>query len=132
MGAHRFAGFFRIAMLNRLKNAFVMKLSAVRAARHLENAQALLAKKTDDRIQKRENQGIVRALGSRENLLILMIDGDVGKTFGHLLQDELGFSGKLISIDGVHLHDLDFVDVGELYEPPGVVPVVIKSLLFRE
>jgi len=42
----------------------------------------------------------------------------------------LGFSGKLISIDGVHLHALDFVDVGERYEPAGVVPVGIKSLLF--
>ena len=75
-------------------------------------------------------KGIVQALGSREDLLLLMIDGDVGKTFGHLLQDELGFSGKLVSIDGVHLHELDFVDVGELCEPPGVVPVVIKSLVF--
>jgi ethanolamine utilization protein EutA (predicted chaperonin) len=75
-------------------------------------------------------KGIVRALGAREDLLILMIDGDVGKTFGHLLQEELGFSGRLISIDGVDLQELDFVDVGELYEPPGVVPVVIKSLVF--
>ena len=76
-------------------------------------------------------KGIVQALnGHRDELLLLMIDGDVGKTFGHLLHEELGFSGKLISIDGVHLHELDFVDVGELCEPPGVVPVVIKSLLF--
>jgi len=76
-------------------------------------------------------QGIVDALSShRDQLLLLMIDGDVGKTFGHLLHDELGFSGKLVSIDGVHLHALDFVDVGEPYEPSGVVPVVIKSLLF--
>ena len=78
-------------------------------------------------------QGIVHALsadGHRDQLLLLMIDGDVGKTFGHLLHDELGFSGKLVSIDGVHLHELDFVDVGEPYEPSGVVPVVIKSLLF--
>jgi len=76
-------------------------------------------------------RGIVKALeGRRDELLLLMIDGDVGKTFGHLLQEELGFRGKLISIDGVHLHDLDFVDVGEVQEPSGVVPVVIKSLLF--
>jgi len=78
-------------------------------------------------------QGIVGALecnSHRDQLLLLMIDGDVGKTFGHLLDEELGFSGKLVSIDGVHLDDLDFVDVGALYDPPGVVPVVIKSLLF--
>ncbi len=35
-----------------------------------------------------------------------------------------------LSIDGVQLQELDFVDVGELISPPGVVPVVIKSLLF--
>ena len=66
----------------------------------------------------------------REELLLLMIDGDVGKTFGRLLHRELHWPGKLVSIDGVQLQELDFVDVGELIAPPGVVPVVIKSLLF--
>jgi ethanolamine utilization protein EutA (predicted chaperonin) len=28
------------------------------------------------------------------------------------------------------LHELDYIDVGELIAPPGVAPVVIKSLLF--
>ena len=59
-----------------------------------------------------------------------MIDGDVGKTVGQLLHRELGLDGDVVSIDGVQLQDLDFVDVGELLSPPGVVPVVIKSLLF--
>ncbi len=69
--------------------------------------------------------------GRRDKPLLLMIDGDVGKTFGQLLHDELGLQGELISVDGVHLHDLDFVDVGEPIPPAGVVPVVIKSLLFH-
>jgi ethanolamine utilization protein EutA len=42
----------------------------------------------------------------------------------------LHWPGKIMSIDGVQLQDLDFVDVGELMTPPGIVPVVIKSLLF--
>jgi ethanolamine utilization protein EutA len=46
------------------------------------------------------------------------------------LQHELNWPGKILSIDGVQLQDLDFVDVGELMTPPGIVPVVIKSLLF--
>ncbi len=82
---------------------------------------------------KTAGEGIVRALtplASRIKLLLLMIDGDVGKTFGRLLHRELGWSGKLVSIDGMDLHELDYVDVGELIAPPGVVPVVIKSLLF--
>ncbi len=68
--------------------------------------------------------------GRRGQPLLLMIDGDIGKTMGRILTEELGLSGDLVSIDGVQLAELDFVDVGELISPPGVVPVVIKSLLF--
>ncbi len=68
--------------------------------------------------------------GSRDQPLFLMIDGDVGASLGRLLHDELQLEGKLVSIDGIQLRQLDFVDVGELLDPPGVVPVVIKSLLF--
>ena len=68
--------------------------------------------------------------GRRTAPLLLMIDGDIGRTIGRILTEELGFEGDLVSIDGVELAELDFVDVGELISPPGVVPVVIKSLLF--
>jgi ethanolamine utilization protein EutA len=63
-------------------------------------------------------------------LLLLAIEGDVGKTFGRILHRELHWPGKIVSIDGMELQELDYVDVGELIAPPGVVPVVIKSLLF--
>lgn len=78
-------------------------------------------------------QGIVAAVAPdavREGPLLLMIDGDIGNSLGHLLCRELGLPGSLISVDGVQLQELDYVDVGELIDPPGVVPVVIKSLLF--
>jgi ethanolamine utilization protein EutA len=68
--------------------------------------------------------------GRRNQPLLLMIEGDIGKTMGRILTEELGLSSDLVSIDGVQLAELDFVDVGELISPPGVVPVVIKSLLF--
>jgi ethanolamine utilization protein EutA (predicted chaperonin) len=68
--------------------------------------------------------------GHRHEPLFLMIDGDVGRTLGRLMHRELGLEGPLVSIDGVHLQDLDYVDVGAMISPPGVVPVVIKSLLF--
>jgi ethanolamine utilization protein EutA len=82
---------------------------------------------------KAAGEGVVRALtpmAERIKTLFLMIDGDIGKTFGRLLHRELHWPGKLVSIDGMELQELDFVDVGELIVPPGVVPVVIKSLLF--
>jgi ethanolamine utilization protein EutA len=82
---------------------------------------------------KAAGEGVVRALlplAERIKLLLLMIDGDIGKTFGRLLHRELNWPGKIVSIDGMELQELDYVDVGELIAPPGVVPVVIKSLLF--
>ncbi len=68
--------------------------------------------------------------GHRDEALFLMIDGDVAASLGRILHDELGLVGALVSIDGISLRELDFVDVGEWLDPPGVVPVVIKSLLF--
>jgi ethanolamine utilization protein EutA len=77
--------------------------------------------------------GIVTALQPLQDqikLLIIAIDGDIGKTFGRLLHRELKWPGKIVAIDGVELQDLDYIDIGELIAPPGIVPVVIKSLLF--
>ena len=68
--------------------------------------------------------------GRRGELLVLMIDGDIGRGLGRIIHRELGLDGKLISVDGIRLQQLDFVDIGEFIDPPGVVPVVIKSLLF--
>lgn len=68
--------------------------------------------------------------GRRDQPLFLMIDGDVGASLGRILRDELHLDGSIASIDGIQLRELDFVDVGEWLDPPGVVPVVIKSLIF--
>jgi ethanolamine utilization protein EutA len=82
---------------------------------------------------KAAGSAIVAALkpgAARDRLLVLMIDGDVGRTLGRLLEHELDLERRIVSIDGVQLQELDFVDLGALISPPGVVPVVIKSLLF--
>ena len=59
-----------------------------------------------------------------------MIDGDVGRTLGHILEHELRLGRPVVSIDGIELREFDFVDIGEVIRPADVVPVVIKSLLF--
>jgi ethanolamine utilization protein EutA len=74
--------------------------------------------------------GIQDAAGASYEPLTLAIDGDVGQLVGRLLSVDLGFERRIVSVDGVELGDLDFIDMGELLDPPGVVPVVIKSLLF--
>ena len=76
-------------------------------------------------------EGIAQTLGSKTELpLILMVDGDIGKLLGHILEHELGVERGIISIDGIHLRELDYVDIGEIMPQTGVVPVIIKSLLF--
>ncbi|WP_312530625.1 ethanolamine ammonia-lyase reactivating factor EutA [Paracoccus sp. (in: a-proteobacteria)] len=78
-------------------------------------------------------EGLVLAAlgdGPRDGLLAVVIDGDVGLSIGRILREELGFDGDLVCLDGIQLKDLDFVDIGSLMEPPGVIPLVIKSLLF--
>ena len=58
-----------------------------------------------------------------------MIDGDIGKTFGRLsIASSTGRENYFDRRRGIA--GLDYIDLGELIAPPGVVPVVIKSLLF--
>lgn len=74
--------------------------------------------------------GIVDGAGASQHPLTLVIDGDIGQLLGRLLSIDVVFDRRVVSIDGVELADLDFIDIGERLDPPGVVPVVIKSLLF--
>jgi ethanolamine utilization protein EutA len=67
---------------------------------------------------------------SRPPPLVLMIDGDVGRSLGHILEHELAIGRPVVSIDGIALREFDYVDIGETIRPADVVPVIIKSLLF--
>jgi ethanolamine utilization protein EutA len=62
--------------------------------------------------------------------LVVTLDGDIGASLGAILHEELNVTSPLISIDGLQLVELDYVDVGELLQPANVVPVVVKSLAF--
>ena len=64
--------------------------------------------------------------------VIVVMDGDAGKTLGNLLVKELGVTGEVISIDNVQLREFDFIDVGEMIPESQVVPLIIKSLLFTQ
>jgi ethanolamine utilization protein EutA len=74
--------------------------------------------------------GIADGAGPSDEPLTLVIDGDVGQLVGRILGVDVGLERRVVSVDGVELNDLDFIDIGEVLTPPGVVPVVIKSLLF--
>jgi len=74
-------------------------------------------------------QGMPETIAGRLPL-VLLLDGDVGKTLGNILKSELEVASDVVSIDGLQLQEFDYVDVGEIIQPANTVPVVIKSLLF--
>jgi ethanolamine utilization protein EutA len=76
-------------------------------------------------------EGLVKALGKRTEPVVLAFDKDIAGMVGRLLRDELDVSWRLVTVDEVELSELDYIDVGQPLPPTGVVPLVVKSLLFR-
>jgi len=82
--------------------------------------------------------GRIRALAERiaaatdRRPLVVATDGDIAATLGAILRRELAFEGELITLDGLDLGELDYIDVGAPQPPSGVVPVIVKSLIFSE
>jgi ethanolamine utilization protein EutA len=63
--------------------------------------------------------------------VVLLIDGDVGKSLGRVICNEVTPGAHVIALDGVQLKQFDYVDIGQLIELTNAVPVIIKSLLFK-
>jgi len=78
-------------------------------------------------------QGLLGGLGSflaQGHPLILVNDGDIGGILGLHFKEEMGLANPVISIDGIALQELDYIDIGAFIPSSGSVPVVVKSLIF--
>lgn len=75
-------------------------------------------------------KGLPKTVADENHPLVVMMDGDAGRTLGNILVRELDVPGEVISVDNVQLRDFDFVDIGEMMPDTRVVPLIIKSLLF--
>ncbi len=78
-------------------------------------------------------RGIVDGLSKvleRGHALILVGEGDIGGLLGMHCEQEQRLPNPIVSIDGILLKEFDFIDIGELLDTSGAVPVVIKSLVF--
>jgi len=73
--------------------------------------------------------GLAPAL-NRGQPLVIITDSDIGGLIGIHCRRECGLPNAIVSIDTVALGELDFIDIGELLDSSGAVPVVVKSLLF--
>jgi ethanolamine utilization protein EutA len=78
-------------------------------------------------------RGVAAGLGERlaRGLpVVLAGDGDVGGLIGIHFREEMKLASPVVSIDGLELKQFDYIDIGEMLESSGAVPVVIKSLVF--
>ena len=73
--------------------------------------------------------GLEKVLG-RGHPLMLVNDGDIGGILGLHFKEEMKLESPVISVDGVSLNELDYIDIGALIPSSGCVPVVVKSLIF--
>ncbi|MBO0753937.1 MAG: ethanolamine ammonia-lyase reactivating factor EutA, partial [Bradyrhizobiaceae bacterium] len=72
----------------------------------------------------------LRARSASSLPIVLAGDGDVGGLLGIHFREELKLTNPVISVDGLELKPFDFIDIGQMLESSGAVPVVIKSLIF--
>jgi ethanolamine utilization protein EutA len=78
-------------------------------------------------------KGIVDGLGDRVEAganLYVMLEGDAALTLGAILKQELRLPNEILVLDGITLRDFDYVDIGRIRMPSGMVPVTVKSLVF--
>lgn len=71
----------------------------------------------------------VKRLGKNGPLVIICED-DIGKALGSILKNMIGKDRPVISIDQITMKEGDYIDIGEPLYNGGVVPVVIKTLVF--
>ena len=69
---------------------------------------------------------------SRGQPLYLILDADIAMNLGTILREDLGIRNEILVIDGVALWNFDYIDLGRMREPSNTVPVMIKSLVFKD
>ncbi|MEK7214532.1 MAG: ethanolamine ammonia-lyase reactivating factor EutA, partial [Chloroflexota bacterium] len=75
--------------------------------------------------------GLPKTIANGMNIIIVFTH-DFGKLVGEIIRNDMGISNQVVSIDSIHLRELDFIDIGEIIYPAQAVPVVVKSLVFPE
>ena len=66
-----------------------------------------------------------------DNVLIIVLEEDIGKALGQALHHRIKNLRKIICIDGIYCESGDFVDLGEPIVSGKVIPVIVKTLIFN-
>ncbi|WP_057979078.1 ethanolamine ammonia-lyase reactivating factor EutA [Caloramator mitchellensis] len=63
--------------------------------------------------------------------IIVIVENDFAKALGHSIVNKLNKKNDVVCIDGIRVENGDFVDIGKPISNGRVVPIVIKTLLFK-
>ena len=64
--------------------------------------------------------------------VVLMFDMDIANLVGNILAEKAGHVRDILCIDGIHVGDLDYVDIGTEIQSSRTVPVVVKNMVFSK
>ncbi len=76
-------------------------------------------------------QGLAERI-DRNKPLFIILDADIALNLGRTLKEDLEINNPMMVIDGVALWNFDYIDLGRMREPSNTVPVMIKSLVFKD
>jgi ethanolamine utilization protein EutA len=62
--------------------------------------------------------------------IVLIFEADIGRGIGRIISEDLSTESNLISIDEIVLNDFNYIDIGKPTKETGLIPVIIKSLVF--
>ncbi|MCF2137810.1 MAG: ethanolamine ammonia-lyase reactivating factor EutA [Candidatus Thorarchaeota archaeon] len=80
-------------------------------------------------------KGLVEALPNtirQKRPILLCFNEDVGNSVGNVMKRETKIDSDVLSIDELHLHEGDFVDIGKPVVEGVVIPVIVKTLVFGD
>ncbi|MAW24941.1 MAG: ethanolamine utilization protein EutA [Gammaproteobacteria bacterium] len=76
-------------------------------------------------------RGVIEGLKGLNTPITLLFRQDIAGLIGIHFVEEMGYQKPVICLDGLDQVDFDFVDIGEVINQTGLVPVVAKSILFN-
>ena len=64
--------------------------------------------------------------------LIVVVENDMAKVLGQTMYHLLEWKKEVICLDGVHLAEGEYIDIGKPIAGGCVLPVVVKTLVFNK